>query len=64
MGMNAQERKRNITYMKKKSVELSEAARKARAEYQKEWAKNNPDKINKYRKNYWERKAQEAAGNA
>lgn len=63
MGGNAQERERTIIYMKKKSVELSKAAREARAKYQKDWAKKNPDKIAKYKQNYWERKAQEAAAN-
>lgn len=39
---------------------MSDAARKARAAYQREWNKKNPDKVKRYRDNYWERMAAKA----
>jgi DNA-directed RNA polymerase specialized sigma subunit len=42
-----------------KKIELSEAARKARNEYQRQWKKNNPDKVKKSNQRYWEKKAQQ-----
>jgi len=36
---------------------LSEAARKARNEYQRNYMKRHPDKRRKYLVDYWERKA-------
>ena len=36
---------------------MTEEARKARAEYQRAWRKNNPDKEKRYHETYWERRA-------
>ena len=36
---------------------LSEAARKAKAAYLREWKRRNPDKQRQYVETYWERKA-------
>lgn len=49
--------------MKKNRYEnsvLSEAARKARNEYKRNWVKNNPEKVKAATVRYWERKAQAA----
>ncbi len=46
---------------KKEKNEISEAARKARNAYQRQWAKSNPDKVKEIRRRYWERKATNAA---
>jgi len=40
-------------------IELSPAAKAAKAAYQRYWVKRNPDKVREYTKNYWERKAKE-----
>ncbi len=45
--------------MTKTKNELSEQARKLRNEYQRKWRKNNPDKVKKHQKTYWEKKALE-----
>ncbi|GAI28294.1 unnamed protein product, partial [marine sediment metagenome] len=37
--------------------ELSKQARQAKNAYQRNWRKNNPDKLKKYIRDYWERKA-------
>lgn len=42
--------------MDKKSG-LSEAAKKARAEYQRRWREKNPEKVRRNREAYWERQA-------
>lgn len=41
----------------KKKKKLSEEARKARNAYQREWNKNNRDKVKEYNNRYWEKKA-------
>jgi len=46
---------------KKEKNAMSEAARKARNAYQRQWAKNNPDKVKEINRRYWERKATKAA---
>lgn len=38
---------------------MSEAARKAKTEYMRQWRKNNPDKVKAHRESYWERKGAE-----
>ena len=45
---------------------ISEAAKEARRAYQREWAKQNPDKVAEYQARFWEKKAEEkaAAGSA
>lgn len=43
-----------------KNTTMSEAARAARNEYKRRWAKNNPDKVKAANCRYWERKALEA----
>ncbi|XKE59948.1 phosphatase (plasmid) [Sutcliffiella horikoshii] len=37
--------------------------RKARRDYQREWRKNNPDKVKAYQKRFWEKKAKEKIAN-
>lgn len=39
---------------------MTEEARKAAAEYMREWRKKNPEKQEEYRRAYWQRKAEEA----
>lgn len=39
-------------------MELSEAAKQARREYQREWRAKNKDKIAESRRRYWEKQAQ------
>ncbi len=39
-------------------MELSESAKKSRAEYFREWRKRNPDKVRENNRRYWERQAQ------
>ena len=38
-------------------VEL--AKREAQRKYQREWRKNNPDKVKEYNERYWEKKGRE-----
>ena len=45
----------------KMSTELSEQAKRAKAEYQRAWRAKNKDKCRQYKKNYWEKKALELA---
>ena len=46
--------------MKKLTDEqLEELAREKQREYQREWRKKNPDKVRKYNKRYWMKKALE-----
>jgi len=40
-------------------INLSPEARAAKCAYQKAWARRNPEKIQQYMTNYWERKAAE-----
>ena len=40
---------------------MTEAARKAKNAYSREYAKNNPEKIKGYMDKYWEKKAAAAA---
>lgn len=42
------------------SVELSKEAEEARRKYHREWQRANKDKVAKYNKRYWEKKAREA----
>lgn len=42
-------------------MELSEKARNARAEYYKQWRKENPDKVKATQERYWLRKAEKMA---
>lgn len=42
-------------------VNLSDAAKRARADYAKEWRKKNPEKQREINRRYWEKKAQEPA---
>lgn len=39
--------------------ELQEKARELRNEYQRNWRKENQEKIKEYNQRYWERKAKE-----
>lgn len=38
---------------------MSPEAKRAAAEYQRNWKQKNPDKVRQYIVNYWERKAKE-----
>lgn len=48
----------NQDVARKKS--MSEAARRARNAYKRQWAKENPDKVKAANARYWEKKALEA----
>lgn len=41
-----------------------EAAKAAKAAYEREWRRSNPDKVKEYRLKYWIRKAEAAAREA
>lgn len=38
---------------------ITEAAREARRQYQRDWRKNNPEKVAAIQARYWEKKAKE-----
>lgn len=38
---------------------LDAAAIQARREYQRQWRRNNPDKVREHNRRYWEKKARE-----
>lgn len=40
---------------------LSSAAQQAKREYNRQWRKNNPDKIREAQRRYWEKKAAQQA---
>jgi len=44
---------------KKANIELSEAARKARNAYKREWARKNREAVKAANRRYWEKKAAE-----
>lgn len=39
------------------NLSLTDEGKKARAEYQREWRRKNPDKVKASFKRYWEKKA-------
>jgi len=41
---------------------LSEKALEARRKWQREWNAKNPDKVQEYKRRYWEKKGQDVAG--
>lgn len=41
---------------------MTDAAKEARREYKRKWQRENRDKVRQYQANYWNRKAQAAAG--
>lgn len=43
---------------------MNEAAKAARREYKKKWARENPDKVRAQQQRYWEKKAKAAAAAA
>ena len=45
-------------------MELNQAARAARNEYRRKWAKSNPDKVKEQQIRYWNKKAREMAAAA
>ena len=45
----------------KKYTEMSEAAKRSRNEYYRQYRKNNPEKIRAIEARYWERKAAQEA---
>jgi hypothetical protein len=40
-------------------MELNEAAKEAKREYQRKWRAANRDKVRQHNQNYWKKKAQE-----
>lgn len=38
---------------------MTEAAKRQRAQYYRDWRKRNPTKASEYQKRYWERKSQQ-----
>lgn len=38
---------------------ITEAAKRKRAQYYRDWRKKNPGKASEYQKRYWERKSQQ-----
>lgn len=46
----------------KEQFKMSDEARKARAEYMRQWRKRNPGKQAEYSARYWTRKAKELFG--
>lgn len=42
-------------------MELNEAAKEAKREYQRKWRAANRDKVRQHNQNYWEKKALESA---
>ena len=40
-------------------TEIQELAREKQREYQREWRRNNPDKVKEYNQRYWRKKALE-----
>ena len=43
--------------MEAKVLEMSEQAREAQREYNREWSRKNPEKVKAKNKKYWERRA-------
>lgn len=41
---------------------MTDKATEARRAYKRKWARENPDKIREYQARYWDRKAEQAAG--
>ena len=41
------------------SKKMEEIARKMKNDYQKQWRQQNPDKVRKYNRDYWVRRAAE-----
>lgn len=37
---------------------MTDAAKEARREYRRQWAKNNPDKVRAMQERYWEKQAE------
>jgi len=46
----------------KEQFKMPDEARKARAEYMREWRKRNPGKQSEYNRRYWIRKVKELLG--
>ena len=40
---------------------MNEEAKKARREYKRQWAKNNPEKVKAQQERYWNKKAAKSA---
>lgn len=54
---------KNVSVVETTEQALSELAkREARRQYQREWRKNNPDKVKAQRNRYWEKKGKELVG--
>lgn len=41
---------------------MTDAAKEARRAYKRAWNRANPDKVKQYRDNYWNKRAEQAAG--
>ena len=59
-GLSPEALEQRKLYKRKYRLENREKINKQ----QREWRANNPDKVKQYRKRYWEKKAQKAAGNS
>ena len=42
---------------------MNDAAREAKRKYERDWRKNNPDKVREKNRRYWEKKAREQSQN-
>lgn len=43
---------------------MTDAAKEARRQYKRQWAKNNPEKIKAQQERYWTKRAEEQAAQA
>ena len=59
MGFKPNTRIATATADAAKRYHMTEAAKKARAQYAKEWRRKNPDKQKAITERYWEKKARE-----
>lgn len=55
--MKAEQKDKANSNLRGDNMAMSEAARRARAEYKKAWNQKNREKIRAYNEVYWERKA-------
>ena len=62
-GIINMKHKQNIRHTKG-GQGMNEEAKKARAEYMREWRRRNPDKTRKQRERYWARRAEKMAAEA
>lgn len=53
---------KDIERIEKDLSSLEVRARELKNQYQREWAKSNPDRVRRYQQNYWRKKAQYTDG--